>query len=291
MSDLLARLKKNSTIKDASILTKSILLHDKEFVQTKIPALNVALSGAIDGGFSSGLHLWCGPSKHFKSLFCLMQAKAYLDKYPEAILILFDAEFGIPLPYFTAVGIAHERVMHIPITNLEEFKFEIIKQIEGLERKDKVIMVVDSIGNLASIKEVTDAIDGKSTQDMTRARAITSLTRIITPLLTKKDIPCLMVNHVYSEMACVSGDTLIQTETGVRPISEIAVGDKVYTNNGLEIVEYAYKPSELPKEGKKFLQLTLSDGSTVKCTDNHQFLMSNGEWHNAGSFVVGSEFM
>ena len=60
-------------------------------------------------------------------------------------------------------------------------------------------MFIDSIGNLASKKEVDDALEEKSVADMTRAKSIKSLFRIITPHFTTKDIPCVVVNHTYQE--------------------------------------------------------------------------------------------
>ena len=47
-----------------------------------------------------------------------------------------------------------DRVLHTPITNVEELKFDLIKQFEELDRDDNVIVVIDSIGNLASKKEL-----------------------------------------------------------------------------------------------------------------------------------------
>jgi hypothetical protein len=40
---LLDKLKKNSTIKDTSILSRSIFFEEKDMVQTSIPAVNIAL--------------------------------------------------------------------------------------------------------------------------------------------------------------------------------------------------------------------------------------------------------
>lgn len=207
---LLDKIKKNSTIKESSIISESKFFTKKDMIQTKIPALNVALSGELDGGFVPGLTLWCGPSKHFKSMFSLIMAKAYMDKYPDAVLIFYDCEFGTPEAYFKSLEIDMNRVLHVPIMNMEEFKFDCIQQLEGLERGDHVIFVIDSLGNMSSKKEMDDAIDGKSTQDMSRARQMKSIFRMITPYLNRLDIPMVAVNHIYMEMglypkAVVSG--------------------------------------------------------------------------------------
>lgn len=209
---LLEKIKKNTTIKDSAILSQSKFFTKKDMIQTAIPAMNVALSGELDGGFVPGLTLWCGPSKHFKSMFSLIMAKSYMDKYPDAVMIFYDCEFGTPTAYFTSLQIDTDRILHVPVMNMEEFKFDVIKQLENIDRGDRVIFVVDSLGNMSSKKEMEDAIEGKSVQDMSRAKQMKSIFRMITPYLNRLDIPMVAVNHIYMEQglfpkAIVSGGT------------------------------------------------------------------------------------
>jgi RecA/RadA recombinase len=209
---LLEKLKKNSTIKDTAILAKSKFFAAKDMIQTSIPVVNVAFSGDLDGGFTPGLTMWAGPSKHFKTAFSLLMAKAYQDKYPESVVLFYDSEFGTPQNYFTSFGIDTDRVVHTPITDVEQLKFDIMQQLTNIERGERVMIVIDSIGNLASKKEVEDALDGKSVADMSRAKQIKSLFRMVTPHLTLKDIPMVVVNHTYMEIgmfpkAIVGGGT------------------------------------------------------------------------------------
>ena len=209
---LLQRLIKNSTIKETDILADSKFFNKKDMIQTSIPALNLALSGSISGGLTPGLLVLAGPSKHFKTSFSLIMAKAYLDKYPEAILLFYDSEFGTPQSYFKSAGIDLSRVVHTPITDMEQFKFDVMSQMNELQRDDKVVIVVDSVGNLASKKEVEDALKQNTAADMTRAKQMKSVFRMITPHLTMKDIPMIVVNHIYMEQgmfpkAIVSGGT------------------------------------------------------------------------------------
>lgn len=209
---LMDKLKKNSTIKDTSILTESKFFQTKDLIQTSVPALNVALSGKLDGGLTPGLTVFAGPSKHFKTAFSLLLAKSYLDKYDDAIVLFYDSEFGTPQAYFDTFNIDTSRVIHTPITDIEQLKHDVMSQMNGIERGDHVIVVIDSVGNLASKKEVEDALDGKSVADMTRAKQMKSLFRMVTPHLTIKDIPMVVVNHTYQTMemfskAVVSGGT------------------------------------------------------------------------------------
>jgi len=209
---IMDKLRKNSKIKDTSILSDSILFAEKDIITTDVPMVNVALSGDIDGGLTSGLTVLAGPSKHFKTSFALLMGAAYLKQYEDAVMLFYDSEFGSPQQYFESFGIDTNRVLHTPITDVEQLKFDLVGQLENIERGDKVIIIIDSIGNLASKKELEDALNEKSVADMSRAKALKGLFRMVTPYLTMKNIPLLAVNHTYQEMglfpkAIVSGGT------------------------------------------------------------------------------------
>lgn len=200
------KLIKNSTIKQTSLLAESPIYQKKDMITTAVPMINVALSGRVDGGMTPGLTMLAGPSKHFKTGFALLLASAFLTKYPDGLLLFYDSEFGTPQGYFNTFDIDIDRVIHTPITDVEQLKHDISVQLQGLDRDDKIMIVVDSIGNLASKKETEDAIEGKSVADMSRAKAIKSLFRIVTPQLTLKDIPMVVINHTYKEIGMFPKD-------------------------------------------------------------------------------------
>lgn len=209
---IMDKLQKNSKIKESSILADSKFFTEKDMVATSVPMINVALSGSVDGGLAPGLTVLAGPSKHFKTSFGLIMAAAYLKKHKDAVLLFYDSEFGSPQAYFEQYEIDTSRVLHTPITNVEELKFDLIGQLENIERKDKVVIMIDSVGNLASKKELEDAINEKSVADMSRAKALKGLFRMTTPYLNMRDIPLIAVNHTYMEIglfpkAVVSGGT------------------------------------------------------------------------------------
>lgn len=206
---IMDKLRKNSKIDDTSVLSESKFFNEKDMVATDVPMVNVALSGSIDGGLSPGLTVLAGPSKHFKSSFALLMAGAYLKKYPEAVLLFYDSEFGSPQSYFETFGINAERVLHTPIANIEELKFDLVNQLENtINRGDRVVVVIDSIGNLASKKELEDTLSEKSVADMSRAKALKGLFRMVTPYLTMKDIPLIAVNHTYKEIGLFPKDVV-----------------------------------------------------------------------------------
>ena len=209
-------------------------------IQTDVPMVNVALSGSVDGGLAPGLTVLAGPSKHFKTSFALLMAGAYLKKYPESVILFYDSEFGSPQAYFEQFGIDPERVLHTPITNVEELKFDLINQLEALERDDRVCVVIDSIGNLASKKELEDALDEKSVADMSRAKALKGLFRMATPYLAMKNIPLIAVNHTYKEIGLFPKD-VVGGGTGIYYSADnIWILGRQQDKKGTEIVGYNF---------------------------------------------------
>ena len=211
---IMDKLKKNSKLDHTEILSESKFFTEKDMVATDVPMINVALSGKVDGGLSPGLTVLAGPSKHFKTSFALIMASAYLKAYPDAVILFYDSEFGSPQSYFEQFGIDPSRVLHTPITNVEELKFDLIGQLEGITRGDKVCVVIDSVGNLASKKELEDAINEKSVADMSRAKALKGLFRMCTPYLNMKNIPMIAVNHTYKEIGLFPKD-IVSGGTGI----------------------------------------------------------------------------
>ena len=298
MVSILDKIKKNSTIKDSAILSESKFFKKKDMIPTSVPIINVALSGRLDGGLTPGITMWAGPSKHFKTAFSLLMAKSYLDKYPDAALLFYDSEFGTPQSYFDTFGIDTSRVVHTPLTDVEQLKFDIMQQLQNVERGDHLIIVIDSIGNLASKKEVEDALEGKSAADMTRAKQMKSLFRMVTPHLNLKDIPLVVVNHTYMEIglfpkAIVGGGT-----GAMYSADNVYILGRQQEKEGTEIVGYNFiinvEKSRYVKEKSKIpVSVTFEGGLSkwsglldVALESGHVIKPSNG-WYSKVDLETG----
>jgi len=173
---------------------------EQESVITDIPLLNVACSSKIDVGLKSGILTVAGESKHFKSMFGLYFVEAFLKKDSENVVVFVDSEFGVPKEYLEKFDLDWDRIVHAPINCVEDLKHELVTQIDAFKsdkKKPKVMFFLDSLGNLASRKELEDALEGKEKADMTRAKSIKSLFRMITVDLKLLDIPMVIINHTY----------------------------------------------------------------------------------------------
>jgi RecA/RadA recombinase len=295
---ILDKIKKNSSIKDSAILSKSKFFNAKDMISTAVPIINVALSGKLDGGLTPGLTMWAGPSKHFKTAFSLLMAKSYLDKYPDAALLFYDSEFGTPQSYFDSFGIDTNRVLHTPLTDIEQLKFDVMAQLTQLERGEHLIIVIDSIGNLASKKEVDDALDGKSVADMSRAKQVKSLFRMITPHLSLKDIPMVVVNHTYKEIGLYPKDIVGGGTGSYYSADNIFIIGRQQEKEGTEVIGYNFiinvEKSRYVKEKSKIPVSVSYDGGIstwsglldLAIESKHVVKPSNG-WYSKVDVATG----
>jgi hypothetical protein len=171
-------------------------------------------------------------------------------------------------------------VIHIPIEHLEQLKFDISKRLESIERGDKVIIFIDSVGNLASKKEVEDALDGKSVADMTRARVMKSLWRIVTPHLTTKDIPCIAVNHTYQTMEIYSKAVMSGGTGGMYSANQVFIIGKAQEKDGTDLVGYNFtiniEKSRFVREKSKFPFLITFEGGIQKYSGIVEIALEGG---------------
>ncbi len=79
-------------------------------------------------------------------------------------------------------------------------------KIEKIGPKKEYILLLDSLGMLATEKEINDAMTENFKADFTRAKIIRSIFRIISMDIFKLQIPFLIVNHSYQTMDMYSPD-------------------------------------------------------------------------------------
>lgn len=217
-NNLLDMLMKNSSNKFISTVTESKYFNktDEEFISTPIPMINVALNGKFEGGLTGGIYVIAGESRRFKTLFGIIEATAFLDKYDDGVVLFYDSEMGANMGYFEAYGADTSRIVHIPTNTVEDLTHEITKQFDLLKKQDnpsnRVFILVDSLGQLASRKEVEDSLSGSEKADLTRPKKIKSLFRIITLDSVLLNVPTVIINHTYNTQdfiprAVISGGT------------------------------------------------------------------------------------
>jgi RecA/RadA recombinase len=265
-STLMQKLLANSPTKNSAVMSESVFFNDRDVVPIDYPIFNIAFSGSLDGGMSNGLTVFAGVSGVYKTLAALICAKAYMNKYDDAICILLDSEGGVTPSYLKANGIDPSRVLHVPIEHLEMLKFELVKQLKEIERGDHVIFVIDSIGNTGSMAEIQNALDEKTVAEMQRAKTIKGVFRMITPSLVAKDIPCICIAHTYEEMGAMYARQIISGGSGIRYSANLAfIFSKAQEKDGKDLLGYNFtitvdKSRYVREKSKLTFQVLFSGG-------------------------------
>lgn len=227
-----------------------------EFVNTGVPILNIALSGDIDGGLSSGSMTIASPPSHFKTMLGLLLVSKYLEKYDDAVCLFYDSENGAGNAYFDKFGIDKSRVLRTAITSAEGFRTDISRHVYDIKKGEKAIIFVDSLGNIPSKKEIEDSINAKDTADMTRAKVMKSIMRIIGLQVAEIGIPAIFIGHVYDTLDLYSKKVL-SGGTGVYYNSEtILFIGKRQSKKGTELQGFDFtlniEKSRYVREGLRF---------------------------------------
>lgn len=182
---------------------------DDEFISTGVHVMDALLAKSIiKGGVSRNrITIFAGDPGTGKSYLCYNIARNAQKKGYSVIYI--DTEYSATNDTFRGFGIdtSEDKFMLISSNNVEAIKVLLTQVINTLkEQKNageeipKTIIFLDSIGNLASTKEITDALEGNNKQDMSRAKALKSLFRIISSDLGYINCPFVATNHVYLTM-------------------------------------------------------------------------------------------
>ena len=216
MSDLLRRIIKDTNNDFASIAGEGIESDVNGFLDTGSYTFNALLSGSLYGGIPDNKILaLAGESATGKTFFALGIVAKFLHSFPDGVVLYFDTEQAVTSSMFEERGVDPSRVGVFPVATVEEFRHQAIQIVDSYQELPKneqkpMLMVLDSLGMLSTLKEMTDTADGKTTKDMTRAQVIKATFRTLTLKLGQAGIPMIMTNHTYD----VIGSMFPQKEMG-----------------------------------------------------------------------------
>lgn len=215
MTDVNALLKAlgnpNAATADAGISTDPIF----EPIDTGSYILNAMLSGSIYGGIPANkVTALAGEQGVGKTFFALSTAKAFLDKYPDGIFTYLDTEASTTREML-ADRIGHlDRIIVAPVVTVQEISTQLsnlLSHVQKVRKKDKkfrMLIVLDSMGNLSTTKELEDIDAGTGTKDMTRAQLLKGAFRALTVKFAMAQTPLLFTNHTYQGMGMFASKTM-----------------------------------------------------------------------------------
>jgi len=291
---------KDSKNEFASFVSDGVAAGDVEsFVDTGSYIINALVSGSIYGGFPSNkITAVAGESGTGKTFFCLSVVKHFLDSDPDAGVIYFETESAISKQMIESRGIDSSRMIIFPVDTIEEFRTQSIRIVDKfMEQKEgerkPLMFVLDSLGMLATNKEVEDASNDKNVRDMTKAQLIKSCFRILTLKLGKANIPMLVTNHTYDVVGAYVPTKEMGGGSGLKySASTIIYLGKKKEKDGTtligNIVKCEAKKSRLTREGSKIETRLFFDERGL---EKHYGLLELGEaaglWKNvAGRYEI-----
>ena len=119
-------------------------------------------------------------------------------------VIYLDSEASISPEFVERLGVDPKNFVIVPVVTIQETANVIANLVKSFkEEKEKtgsapkVILVLDSLGNLSSDKEVEDMIAGDNKVDLTRQRLAKGLFRANGNELAKLKIPYIVTTHTY----------------------------------------------------------------------------------------------
>jgi RecA/RadA recombinase len=185
----------------ATIVEEGLAAGDvNSYIDTGSYLFNGLLSGSLSGGLPSNkITALAGESATGKTYFALGMVKQFLDTNPDGGVLYFESESAIPKELIESRGIDSKRMVILPVVTIQEFRTQSIKILDAyLETEQKPMMIVlDSLGNLSTTKELEDTAAGSETRDMTRAQIIKACFRVLTLKLGRANVPLVVTNHTY----------------------------------------------------------------------------------------------
>jgi RecA/RadA recombinase len=201
---------------EAKFLSESALSTVNEWVDTGCMVLNAIISGSLYGGVPVGrITGFSGPSAAGKT-YIINKILANGQK-KGMIPVIFDTEAAIDASSTTGVGLDSDQVKYVPVQTVEDCRNQIATFLDSVTEsgmRNKFIISIDSLGNLASQKELDDTEKGKTAMDMgTRAKGLKSMMRLLTFKAAQAGVTILFSNHTYDDPSAMF-PTLVKAQSG-----------------------------------------------------------------------------
>ena len=199
VKDFIKHLIKESQNDMATVVSAGIVGDCSTFVDTGSFSLNALTSGSMYGGVPSNkITCFAGSEAVGKTFITLSIAKNFLDQDKKNLVIYFESEGALTKDMIEERGLDIDRIGLFPVATVEEFRTQCVRIIENSGKNEgKMMIFLDSLGNLSTMKEMGDVAGGSDKRDMTRPGMIRGTFRTLSLMLSKHNIPLIITNHTY----------------------------------------------------------------------------------------------
>jgi recombination protein RecA len=202
---------------EATMLSENALSVVNDWIDTGSLALNAICSGSLFNGIPMGrITGFSGPSGCGKTLI-MMKIMANAQK-KGMIPVIWDSEAAADRVVAENLGCDVNSIKYCPVETVEDCRNQMVtfldKVIADPTLHGKFIIGLDSLGNLASSKEIEDARAGKTASDMgLRAKVIKSMMRTLTYKCARANVPMVFSNHTYADPSSMF-PSLVKNQSG-----------------------------------------------------------------------------
>ena len=163
--------------------------------------LNALVSGSLYGGVPNNkVVALAGEQATGKTFFALGMVKNFLEQNKDGGTIYYDTEAAVTKDMMETRGIDTNRLIVAEPQTIQQFRhhgLQVLDRYIDSKESPPMMMVLDSLGQLSTTKEMEDSLDGKETRDMTKAQVIKATFRTLGLKLAKAQVPMIITNHTY----------------------------------------------------------------------------------------------
>jgi len=235
LGGVLNTINKNGTF--AGFLSDDKISNIEEFIDTGSYALNAIIGGSVHYGIPRGRVVGLvGPQGCGKSLLCCNIVKDAQDKGYTVYYI--DTENAITDVMISNMGGDPDTVVKINdniiesvqtnAANILKATIDFNKDVDKWNEEnpseepkayEKCLIIIDSLGNLMTEKELQNSLSGDVASDMgLRAKQLGSMLRVITNLSAQAKSPVVFSNHIYSNPGQMYPSIIQNQSGGMKPL-------------------------------------------------------------------------
>lgn len=137
-------------------------------------------------------------------------------------VILMDSEGAHDSNFVSRLGVDPNKLIIKQVQTISETGKFIANVCAELEKQDtqygthqKVMFILDSLGNLTSDKEKEDMMAGNNKVDLTKAKDVKAMFRVIATPLARMQCPMVVTNHSYNSIGSYVPTQVMSSGTGL----------------------------------------------------------------------------
>lgn len=173
------------------------------YIDTGSFTLNALWSGSIYGGMPNNkATALAGEPSTGKTFYALAIVRNFLKDNPRGFCFYFESEGAVSKKMLESRDVDTKRIAIIPVGTIEGFRSQALRILDRYletpeDERLPMVMVLDSLGNLSSEKEIKDISEGNNTRDMTKSQLLKGAFRVLRLKLGIAKVAMIVTNHVY----------------------------------------------------------------------------------------------